>query len=199
MCALDTSSLCTKICVEMRIIMELQEVLNSRRSMRSYDAEKKVTKEQLETIINAAILAPSWKNLQTSRYYCILSDEKIEEFRHKCLPEFNQNNSEGAALVVTTFVKNCVGFDRLSGEPVNECANGWGYYDLGLQNENFVLKSKELGLDTLIMGIRDGEAIREFFNLPENEQAVSVIAVGYGTKDAQMPKRKSVSDIAKFY
>ena len=34
------------------------------------------------------------------------------------------------------------------------------------------------------MGIRDGEAIREFFNLPENEQAVSVIAVGYGTKDA---------------
>ena len=128
-----------------------------------------------------------------------IRDEKIEEFRHKCLPEFNQNNSEGAALVVTTFVKNCVGFDRLSGEPVNECANGWGYYDLGLQNENFVLKSKELGLDTLIMGIRDGEAIREFFNLPENEQAVSVIAVGYGTKDAQMPKRKSVSDIAKFY
>lgn len=62
----------------MRIIMELQEVLNSRRSMRSYDAEKKVTKEQLETIINAAILAPSWKNLQTSRYYCILSDEKLK-------------------------------------------------------------------------------------------------------------------------
>lgn len=78
MCALDTNSLCTKICVEMRIIMELQEVLNSRRSMRSYDAEKKVTKEQLETIINAAILAPSWKNLQTSRYYCILSDEKLK-------------------------------------------------------------------------------------------------------------------------
>lgn len=62
----------------MRIIMELQEVLNSRRSMRSYDAERKVTKEQLETIINAAILAPSWKNLQTSRYYCILSDEKLK-------------------------------------------------------------------------------------------------------------------------
>lgn len=78
MCALDTNSLCTKICVEMRIIMELQEVLNSRRSMRSYDAEKKVTKEQLETIINAAILAPSWKNLQTSRYYCILSDDKLK-------------------------------------------------------------------------------------------------------------------------
>ena len=48
--------------------MELQNVLNNRRSMRNYDAAKKVTKEQVETIINAAILAPSWKNLQTSRY-----------------------------------------------------------------------------------------------------------------------------------
>lgn len=58
--------------------MELQNVLNNRRSMRNYDAAKKVTKEQVETIINAAILAPSWKNLQTSRYYCILSDEKLK-------------------------------------------------------------------------------------------------------------------------
>ena len=179
--------------------MELQTAFETRRSIRHYDAEKKVTKEQVETLIKAASLAPSWKNTQTSRYYCVLSEDKVAEFSQKCLPEFNQKNSEGAALVVTTFVKNCVGFDRLSGEPVNECANGWGYYDLGLQNENFVLKAKESGLDTLIMGIRDGEAIREFFNLPENEQAVSVIAVGYGTKDAQMPKRKSVSDITKFY
>lgn len=180
-------------------IMELQDVLNERRSIRNYDADKKVTKEQLEIIINAAILAPSWKNLQTSRYYCILSDEMIKEFSDKCLPEFNQKNSEGAALVVTTFVKNCVGFDRLSGEPVNECANGWGYYDLGLQNENFVLKAKESGLDTLIMGIHDGEAIREFLNVPETEQVVSVIAVGYAAKDSHMPKRKNVSDITKFY
>ena len=179
--------------------MELQDVLNERRSIRNYDADKKVTKEQLEIIINAAILAPSWKNLQTSRYYCILADELIKEFSDKCLPEFNQKNSEGAALVVTTFVKDCVGFDRLSKEPVNECANGWGYYDLGLQNENFVLKAKESGLDTLIMGIRDGEAIREFLNVPEAEQVVSVIAVGYAAKDSHMPKRKSVSDIAKFY
>lgn len=78
-------------------------------------------------------------------------------------------------------------------------AMAWGYYDLGLQNENFVLKAKELGLDTLIMGIRDGEAIRNFLDVPENEQVVSVIAVGYGAKDVQMPKRKSVSEIAKFY
>ena len=49
------------------------------------------------------------------------------------------------------------------------------------------------------MGIRDGEAIRKFLDVPENEQVVAVIAVGYGTNDAQMPKRKNISEIAKFY
>ena len=179
--------------------MELQTAFETRRSIRHYDAEKKVTKEQVETLIKAASLAPSWKNTQTSRYYCVLSEDKVAEFSQKCLPEFNQKNSEGAALVVTTFVKNCVGFDRLSGEPVNECANGWGYYDLGLQNENLLLKATELGLDTLVMGIRDGEAIREMLNIPETENVGAVLAVGYKAKEANMPKRKEVEEIAKFF
>ena len=179
--------------------MELQTAFETRRSIRHYDAEKKVTKEQVETLIKAASLAPSWKNTQTSRYYCVLSEDKVAEFSQKCLPEFNQKNSEGAALVVTTFVKDCVGFDRLSKEPVNECANGWGYYDLGLHNENVLLKAKELGLDTLVMGIRDGEKIRQMLQIPETEIVVAVIAVGYGADVPAKPKRKAPEDILKFF
>lgn len=178
--------------------MEFSKLLEERRSIRKFDPEKKVTADQIKEIINAAIQAPSWKNSQTTRYYAVVTPEKIEAFSAACLPEFNQKSAAGAALVVTTFVKDRSGFDQ-EGNPNNEVGNGWGYYDLGLQNENFVLKAKELGLDTLIMGIRDGEAIRNFLDVPENEQVVSVIAVGYGAKDVQMPKRKSVSEIAKFY
>lgn len=178
--------------------MEFSKLLEERRSIRKFDPEKKVTADQIKEIINAAIQAPSWKNSQTTRYYAVVTPEKIEAFSAACLPEFNQKSAAGAALVVTTFVKDRSGFDQ-EGNPNNEVGNGWGYYDLGLQNENFVLKAKELGLDTLIMGIRDGEAIRNFLDVPENEQIVSVIAVGYGAKDVQMPKRKSVSEIVKFY
>ena len=178
--------------------MEFQNLLEERKSMRGYDGTKRVTREQLDTIISSAILAPSWKNQQTSRYYCIISDEKIKEFSEKCLPEFNRKNSDGAALVVTTFVKDIVGFHANTGEAMNDCGNGWGYYDLGLHNENFILKAKELGLDTLIMGIRDEKAIREFLDIPEAEQIVAVIAVGYGNKDMARPQRKTVEEIAKF-
>lgn len=170
--------------------MELQTAIETRRSIRHYDAEKKVTKEQVETLIKAASLAPSWKNTQTSRYYCVLSEDKVAEFSQKCLPEFNQKNSAGAgALIVTTFVKGLVGFDN-DGNPVNEAGDGWGYYDLGLQNENLLLKATELGLDTLVMGIRDGEAIREMLHIPETENVVAVIWLQ--SKRSQYAKKKRI-------
>lgn len=61
--------------------MELQAVMEKRRSIRNYNPERKVTKEQLEELIKAASYAPSWKNLQTSRYYCVLSENAVKELR----------------------------------------------------------------------------------------------------------------------
>ena len=60
--------------------MEFQTVLENRRSVRSYDDSKKVTKEQINEIVEAAIQAPSWKNSQTARYYCILDADKSRDF-----------------------------------------------------------------------------------------------------------------------
>lgn len=179
--------------------MEFQTVLEKRRSIRNFDPGKEVSREQIETLIRAASLAPSWKNLQTSRYYCVLSPSRIEEFRQKCLPESNQKNCAGAlALIITTFKKGIVGFDKATGSPVNEAGDGWGYYDLGLQNENLILKAAELDLGTLIMGIRDESAIREYLKIPETETIVAVIAVGYPAAEPSMPKRKAVEEIATF-
>ena len=178
--------------------MELQKVIETRRSVRKYDASRKVTKEQISEIVQAAIQAPSWKNSQTARYHVVLSDELTKTMLYDCLPEFNAKNSEGAALVVTTFVANRAGFNR-EGQPDNEVGNGWGFYDLGLHNENFVLKAKEIGLDTLIMGIRDEKKIREVLQIPDAETIVAVIALGYGEQEPEMPKRKKPEDIVTYY
>ena len=179
--------------------MEFQDVIKLRRSIRAYDASKTVTKEQVNEIVKAASYAPSWKNSETARYYCILDREKCKEFAAECLPPFNMNNSAGAALVVSTFVSGNAGFDTALGTPVNECGDGWGYYDLGLHNEIFLLKAKEMGLDTLVMGIRNADNIRRRLNIPDGETIVSVIALGYAAKEANMPPRKEVSDIVRYY
>ena len=177
--------------------MELSEALNNRKSTRHY-IDKKVDKSLLDEMLSAANLAPSWKNSQTPRFY-VATGEKSKNAVREALPEFNRKNSENAsAYIVTTVVLNRSGFDK-DGTAVTEIGNGWGYYDCGLNNMLLVLKAEELGLATLIMGLRDEEKIRKTLNIPAEENVVSVIAVGYADIAPDMPKRKDISETAKFF
>ena len=143
--------------------MEFQKVLETRRTVRKYSAG--VTREQMEELLRAAQEAPSWKNSQTGRYYCVLSEEMVDKIRMECLPDAgNAGKSEHAALIITTFVHDRAGFQK-DGSADNELGNGWGCYDLGLQNENLILKATDLGLSTLIMGLREADRLREILNI----------------------------------
>ena len=117
--------------------MELSEALNNRKSTRHY-IDKKVDKSLLDEMLSAANLAPSWKNSQTPRFY-VATGEKSKDAVREALPEFNRKNSENAsAYIVTTVVLNRSGFDK-DGTAVTEIGNGWGYYDLGLNNMALLL------------------------------------------------------------
>ena len=107
--------------------MEFQKVLETRRSVRKYDPNVSVTREQMEELIRAAQEAPSWKNSQTGRYYCVLSEEIADKIRETCLPQArNAEKSKHAALIISTFVHNCAGFQKDGITPENEIGNGWG-------------------------------------------------------------------------
>ena len=86
--------------------MEFQKLIEERRTIRKYSPEGKITKDELLTIIRAAQEAPSWKNSQTGRYYCVTSEDMVEKISKECLPEMNQPKAENAALIITTFVQN---------------------------------------------------------------------------------------------
>ena len=175
--------------------MEFQELITARRSVRKYDAA--VSHDDLEAILRAAQQAPSWKNQQTSRCYAVETPETLEDLRAAALPSFNRNSSANAALVVTTFVRDIVGFN--DGVPANEIGNGWGANDLGLHDAYLVLAARNIGYDTLIMGIRDAEVLREKLGIPENEEIMSVIAVGKpGEAPAPRP-RKELGEVVRFF
>ena len=142
----------------------------------------KISEDQIKVMIDAAIQAPTWKNSQTGRYYVAISEDKINYLKNQCLPTFNAASCENAvALIVTAYETKR------------------GVYDLGLQNENLILKARETGYDTLIMGIRDADKIREGFDIPESQEIVAVIAVGVRENDAEKPKRKTPDDITRFF
>ena len=174
--------------------MEFMELAKERRSVRAY-RDQPVKKALVEEVIRAGQLAPSWKNSQTGRYYVAL-DEAAQARIRACLPAYNQKSSTHAALIVTAYEKGISGFN--AGEPVNELGDQWGAYDLGLQNMLLTLRARELGLDTLIMGIRDGEALRAAAHIPDTEAVFAVIALGYRDQDPAARPRKAVEEIAQF-
>ena len=179
--------------------MEFQALIEKRRTVRKYSPDTNVTKEQIQELVKAAQEAPSWKNTETGRYYCVLSENMKLKLRSECLGYANNDaKAEHAALIVTTFVHDLAGFQK-DGTPDNELGNGWGCYDLGLQNENLIIKAEELGLSTLIMGLRDADKIRKMLSIPKEETIVSVIAVGKADEEPSRPKRKELNDILKFF
>ena len=177
--------------------MELREVMQKRKSIRQY-LTTPVEEEKVKAMIEAAILAPTWKNAQEIRYYVAVSEEKRQAVLD-ALVEGNRKKTQNAPVfLISAVILNRAGFQK-DGTADNELGNGWGYYDLGLHDENLILRAIELGLDTLIMGIRDEKAIREALSIPENELLGAVIAVGYRAIHPGKPKRKTVDDILKLF
>ena len=178
-------------------IVSFDEVLMTRRSVRSYDASKTITEEEVRELLISTQEAPSWANQQPSKYYVAMSPEKIEAVAN-LVGERNKQNIAGApVLIVSTFEKGKSGF--FQGEPANEVGDGWGAYDNGLSNAYLILKAREQGYDTLIMGMRDSDGLRALFGIPENEQVMAVISLGKRASDPRRPDRKPVDEIVKFY
>ena len=172
--------------------MTFQEVLEARKSVRCYIA-RPVEEEKVCAMLEAAALAPSWKNSQTARSY-VVRGEMLQKVR-EALPPFNQRNSE----IVSTFIKGRAGF-LPTGEPNNELGDGWGAYDCGLHDMALLLKASELGLSTLVMGIRDAAMLRGILNIPAEEEVTSVIAVGYAEEDTPArPARMEAAARSKWF
>ena len=61
--------------------MEFQKLIEKRRTVRKYAEGNTVSKKEVLAMIEAAQEAPSWKNSQTGRYYCIMDEKDVTRFR----------------------------------------------------------------------------------------------------------------------
>ena len=165
------------------------EVLTTRRSIRSYDATKKISEQEVRTLMEAVQEAPS-------KYYVAMTPEKLAAVQE--LIGGNKRNVQGApVLIVSTFERGKSGF--FQGNPANEVGDGWGAYDNGLSNCYLILQARAMGFDTLIMGMRNADKLRSLLNIPENETIMAVIALGYRKNQPVQPRHKQLDDVVKFY
>ena len=172
------------------------QIVATRRSVRSYDGTKTITKEQVCEVLAAAQEAPSWINYEPTKYYVAMSPDKIAAVKEAV--GRNKDRLDGvSALIVSTFERSKSGFvDGVQRDPIGDI---WGGHDCGLSTAFLILKARAMGFDTLIMGGRDADALRATFSIPENETVMAVIALGYRKDEPQRPPRRPFDEVVKFF
>ena len=179
--------------------METIECIKTRRSVRKY-TDKKIEREILKKIVEAASFAPSWKNTQVVRYTFVEDREKIEALANNAVLGFNFNTKtmlRSSVLAVQSVVTGICGYEP-DGSFSTSKGNGWEMYDAGISAQTFCLAAHEYGVGSVILGVIDEDKIKEILNMPKGQSVTAIIAMGYKEAESKVPERKKVEELVTF-
>ena len=175
--------------------METSKCIETRRSIRRF-SDKPIEKALIEKLVTEAQFAPTWKNLQTSRFTAVTNRAVLNEIC-SALPGFNAAVVQSSPLLMAvSAVTKRAGYEK-DGTPTTILGEAYTYFDCGATVQTFCLAANDLDIGTVILGIFDPVKLRNTLAIPENEELVVLIACGYKTADAQMPPRHALEDILK--
>jgi nitroreductase len=176
----------------------IHELLRKRWSPRAF-AEKELTIEQVQTLLEAARWAASANNEQPWRFIWSLRDgSSLYNRLFDCLLPGNQEWAGAAPLLMLTVVQTKF---TASGKP-----NRWAGHDLGLAIGNLSTQASSMGIYVHNMGGFSQSKAREHFSLAEDQEPMTMIAIGYlgdpGTlsefnqnREAQVQERKPLAEL----
>lgn len=178
------TSLSLKQSKEKKLQETLPHLLDRRFSGYSFDPTKKVTKEQLQLILEAGRSAPSSYNEQP--WHFIICDKATDKEAYdklfSTLVEFNQNWVKNVPLLL-------LGVAAMTSSHKQK-PNRFGQYDTGAAAFAMVLRATSLGLMAHQMAGYDDTLARQLFSIPSDYVPTSVMAIGHGDPSEVQPERK---------
>ena len=81
--------------------MSLLDILNHRRAVRHYDADKPIDKEVVRNCIEQATLAPTSSNMQLWEAYHVTDKNVLKELSHACLDQLTVRSAQQMVVFVT--------------------------------------------------------------------------------------------------
>ncbi|MCF8008621.1 MAG: nitroreductase family protein [Halanaerobiales bacterium] len=162
------------------------DIIKKRRSIRSYKS-KSVSDNDINKLLNAAMLAPSAGNEQPW-HFIVIDDEKILNDIPKIHPYSKMITQVNKAILV------CADLNQTKYE-------GFWVQDCAAATQNILLKAVDLGLGTVWLGIYSNEDIvakfKNLFKLPSEIIPFSLIPVGYPAENKEAPDRYIKSRVHK--
>ncbi len=178
--------------------MTANECIRGRRSIRQFK-DTPVSREVLESIVETASYAPSWKHTQITRYIAVEGALK-DLIAKECTSAYAKNGeiiNNAPLLIAVTFIKNRSGFER-DGSFSTPKEGGWQMFDAGIATEAFCLAAYEQGLGTVILGIFDEAKAASLLDIPEDRELVALIPMGYPAEEPVAPRRKPVEELLSY-
>lgn len=167
--------------------MDIFQVFRDRRSIRRYK-DTPVEAEKITQVLEAARLAPSWKNLQCWRFI-VVTDPGRRDALLDAFPDDNPGKKAIAAAPVTIVV---------CGDPEQSgFENGIDYYiaDTAIAFEHLCLAAHALGLGTCWIGWFDEAAARRALDIPAHIRVIGVTPLGYPDQEPKPRPRKELAEI----
>jgi len=163
--------------------MTVLDVIRKRYSCRAYQ-DKPIESDKLDSILEAARLAPSAKNLQDWRFVVVTDKQTKRKIAQAANNQTFLQNA-GAIIVACT----------VSSE-VMRCGQAVGPIDVAIALEHIALQAAELGLATCWIGSFYPEKVRPIVGIPENVAIIELMAVGYPADSPKEPNRQPPEKIA---
>jgi nitroreductase len=158
--------------------MDAMENIMTRRSIRKYSG-KRISGEQVEILLKAAMYAPSAVNKQPW-HFIVFRDPEIRQRIVALHPNASMLAGADAGILVC--------YD----ESLQHDA-GYGPVDCSAATQNILLAAHAEGLGAVWVGIYPRqnriESIHKMFSLPANIRPFSIVSLGYPDEERSFPDR----------
>ena len=151
--------------------MEFKEVVKNRYSCKKY-SDRQVEADKLNAILEAGRLAPTAKNLQEQHVYVLQSSEALAK-----IDAVTPCRYGAPTVLVVAFDKNNV-FTYPGGKRDS------GVEDGTIVATHMILAAADQGVDSCWINFLDPEKLAETLGLPENEEVLMVMDLGYAAEGA---------------
>lgn len=161
--------------------MEFMDVITERRSIRKFKPDP-VPQEDIDYVLNAARLAPSWANTQCWEFVVVTHSGTIEE-----LAEAGNAWLEQAPVIIVA----CADPTR----PGTKGDQEYYMLDIGIAMEHLILAATDRGLGTCWIGAFDEQIVKSVLNVPEAIRVVASTPLGYPDEVPGSQERKTLDEI----
>ena len=167
--------------------MEIPEAILKRKSVRAF-APKGLTDEEIQTLIDAAVHAPSAGNMQPWGFVAV---------RDRAVKEELVEASRGQAFIATApvVIVVCVDPARNAQRYGDRGKTLYCLQDTAAAIENIMITAAHNGLATCWIGAFDEGMAAEAVGLPVGVRPVAMIPVGYPDQDPTPRPRRPVSEV----